>query len=71
MKDQEKVKARELAERLKKWYKGGRKGMITLCETEGASESVKKAVHHWYDMGAKRLDCIIEELEKLGEEPQK
>ncbi len=63
-----KIKAKEIAERLQKWYDGGRKGMITICETEGAPEAVKAAVHRWYDMGAKRLDCIIEELEILGRE---
>jgi hypothetical protein len=59
--------AAKLAERLRKWYDGGRKGMLTICSREDAPKAVKDAVNHWYDMGFKRLECIIQEIELLDE----
>lgn len=60
-------KHQELANRLRVWYEGGKRGMQTVCETEGAPEAVKQAAHRWYEKGQARLDAIIKEIEELGD----
>ncbi len=52
-----------LAKRLRVWYHGGRRGMLTVCKTEGTQE-IKNAVERWYDLGWARLDEIAKELEQ-------
>jgi len=39
--------------------------MLTICDTEGAPQSVKDAVQRWYDKGRARLDAIADDLEKI------
>ena len=55
----------KISERLRTWYEGGRKGLETLCETEGAPETVVVAARRWYEKGDARLRCIIAEIEAM------
>lgn len=55
---------KHLAKRLRKWYDGGEKGLISLCETEDAPDAVIAAARRWYSQGFARLDAICKELEK-------
>ena len=54
-----------ISDRLRRWYEGGRKGLQTICEMEGAPDAVKEQVQHWFDQGDARLIAIIEEIKKL------
>ena len=54
-----------ISDRLRRWYDGGRKGLQTICEMEGAPDAVKDQVQHWFDQGDERLKAIIEEIKKL------
>lgn len=58
---------KEISNRLLRWYAGGQKGLATVCDAEGVPQSVKDAVHRWYEQGWKRLDAIIKDLEQLDE----
>jgi len=55
---------RELADRLRLWYKGGRRGMLKVCETEGAPQPVIDAVVNWYEKGGQRIEILLELIEK-------
>ena len=58
---------KEIGERLRKWYRGGQQGLMTVCDTDGAPQSVKDAVNRWYEQGWARLRAIIDDLEKLDD----
>ncbi len=62
-----KDKNKELAARLRKWYAGGEKGLLTLCEIEGAPPAVIAQAKNWYKKGYARFDAIVKELEKDDE----
>ena len=58
--------AKKLAARLRKWYSGGEKGMMTVCEEEDV-EGIKKAINRWFELGHKRFEAIVDLIEKLDE----
>lgn len=58
---------KELAARLRRWYAGGEKGLLTLCEIEGAPPAVIAQAKNWYKKGYARFDAIVKELEKNDE----
>ena len=54
----------DLAKRLRTWYNGGEKGMLTLCEKVEASEELKGAIRNWYHKGRMRLEAIAKLIEE-------
>jgi hypothetical protein len=55
---------KELAEQLRKWYKGGERGCLHICEREDAPQAVKDHVQDWFKRGRARFVCIIDLLEQ-------
>lgn len=59
---------RSLAARLRRWYAGGERGLLQLCETEDAPEAVKAAARRWFERGYARFDVICNLLESYDED---
>lgn len=56
----------KVADRLEKWYAGGERGILIICDNEDVPQSVKDAVRHWYEQGHKRFDVLVELVRGLN-----
>lgn len=55
---------KELADQLRRWYKGGERGCLHICEREDAPQAVKDHVEGWFKRGRARFDAIVALLEE-------
>ncbi len=55
----------ELANKLRKWYDDGEKGMLTLCRNEQVPVAINNAIRRWYRLGRANMEAIAEDIEKL------
>jgi hypothetical protein len=62
------LRLKGLSKRLVDWYDGGERGLLTICETDGAPQAVTDAVRRWFELGRLRMQAIADEIEEAGDE---
>lgn len=56
-------KRKNMANRLRNWMKGGKKGCRKLCERDDVPQDVKDYIEKWFETGQKHAEVIIDDLE--------